>query len=993
MSAEPKETKPPDVEIHQTVADEQKHWLQLAYQPEEIIECRILGVIEPGSKFSATYAGYYQYSKIDKLIKDLWPYCNLYNPKSGYASGVYTVLNPINLDLLARSYNRLKRQDAKSSLATDKDVSFRRWLLIDCDPIRPADISSTNEEKELSLNRAKEIRNYLIQELGFPEQSFIYATSGNGSHLPIRIETLPNNDASRDLIANCLKALDNKFTDDKVKVDTGVFNASRIWKLYGSIARKGDSTPSRHHRYAKILESPEKLEACSKELLEKLVSLALTEGKKNYSIPNSNVVNIPNKNKTNDPQSIIERARRYLFCIPGAISGQSGHSTTYYAANVLINGFDLSFNDAFSLLLEWNSTCQPAWSDAELEHKLRDAEQKGSIKFKSYLLKQNDSQTIKWDDSCSSDANLEEINIHDLKRDNLVRIRGQKWTGKVADINGREVTILFKNKNALVKYDISELLWKNKNKNRSRSNVSHTISSSSDSQSSSNESAQAKNESTDQDKDSNFSMSQQEFFLLISLAQKAIDDNELGDAKLFANIFQDQLCFDHSVEKWYRYDRVFWKLDKINLINILVAENLTEEYEDKKNKLAKARNLSSLNLSDEQKKETDSLVEQIDKRISYLKGMTRVTKVLKFAESILGITGEQWDIDPWLLGVTNGVLDLRTGQLRDGDPTDFIKTVAPVEWKGLNEPCPRFEQFLSEIFEDKIDCDEIVAALNRLFGYAITGLSTEHIFPIFFGFGGRNGKDTLFETLGHVLGSLTGAADKDVLIENKRSNTGSATPHLRDLQGKRLVWASETNQGARLNVGQVKLVTGGGRIKARNLHENLVEFNPTHLLCLITNNKPHITSEDNAIWERLILLSFDLSFIDNPSKSNERQRDPNLREKLKQESSGILAWLVRGCLSWQKQGLNIPASLKHAKQEYRDSEDTIKLFITECCILDTGAITPASQLYDAYSEWAERTRSQPMSGTVFGERMSKRFENKHTNKGKIYKGIALVPPS
>lgn len=988
MSAEPKEIKSQvdTEELRQTVSNEQKQWLQLAYQPGDVIECRILKVGNPTGKFFDTYAGYYEYSQIDKLISDLWPYCNLFNPKGIYATGVYTVLNPINPDLLARSYNKLK---ITKSTATDEDILYRRWLPIDCDPSRPADISSTSEEKKLSFNRAKEIRSFLIEEIGFPEKSFIYANSGNGSHLPVFIENLPNDDVSKNLTINCLRALDNKFTDNKVKIDNTVFNASRIWKLYGSIARKGDSIPSRRHSYAKILEVPEKLESCPKELLEKLASLAAKEEKKNYSIPN--VVNFSKNN--NNSTNLDDRINNYIDCIPSAISGNGGHNATFYVADVVVNGFNLSIEQAMPYMHKYNERCQPPWTEGELLHKVQDAFRNGSTKPKGYLLKQNDNQTIaKWNDECLSDANLEEINIHDLKRNQLVRIRGQKWIGQVNKINDREITVYFKNKNALVTYDISELVWKNDSKNCFRSNTSSTSThQNSDSNGTSpNDVNDAQPEETQNDtneRTGSSPISEQELFLLISSIQPSLDDGEYGDAKLFAHIFQDQLVFDHSIEKWYRYNGVYWQLDETNNVILLVAENLTKYYQVMEVELARASSIP--NLSDEQKKEIKSLVEAIEKRIAVLKSIARVSKVLKFAESILGITGKEWDQNPLLLGVANGVLDLKTGELLEGNPTNYIKTVSSVEWKGLNESCPRFEQFLEEIFENKSDRSEIIAALHRLFGYSITGESIEHIFPIFIGEGGRNGKDTLFETLGYVLGAIASTADRDCLIDGRR-DTGAATPYLRELKGKRLVWVSETRKGSRLNTAQVKYITGGNRIKARGLNENLIEFDPTHTMCLLTNYKPHIDAEDNAIWERLALVSFDLTFKDDPVTPSERQRDPNLKNELRTEASGILAWLVRGCLNWQHEGLKIPVSMREAKEDYRKSEDTLSLFIEECCIKDINSNVSAKALYAAYKNWSGENNLQPKNGNDFGQRMAKRFEKKHTYRGQFYFGINLL---
>jgi putative DNA primase/helicase len=288
-------------------------------------------------------------------------------------------------------------------------------------------------------------------------------------------------------------------------------------------------------------------------------------------------------------------------------------------------------------------------------------------------------------------------------------------------------------------------------------------------------------------------------------------------------------------------------------------------------------------------------------RARALRGAKRNANVLTFVQSEMGITADVWDSNPWLLAVPNGVLDLRSGVCRAGTPADYLRTVAPTEWTGLDAPCPRFEQFLQEIFEGRPDRDALIAFLQRLLGYAITGLTTQHIFPILYGEEGRNGKDTLLATLKAVLGSLVGAVSNDVFIaQDKLRSAGAATPHLCDLQGKRLVWGSETKQGDRLNIAQIKQLTGGGDIPARQLHGHQYSFTPTHKLVLMTNYKPHADARDKAFWARACLIEFSIRYVEHPQAPNERLPDPTLRDTLKHEKSGILAWLVRGCLQWQQ---------------------------------------------------------------------------------------------
>jgi hypothetical protein len=178
--------------------------------------------------------------------------------------GIYVTLNDINPDLLARSVNRLKPW-AKETTG-DRDITGRLWALIDCDPVRPAGLSSSQAEHETALERARDIA-FALREEGFPEP--VLADSGNGGHLLFAV-ALPNDDATTAMLENFLKALAKRFDDDRVKIDTAVGNAARITKLYGTMTRKGDSVPERPHRLSRILSVPAVPEVVPRELLEEL---------------------------------------------------------------------------------------------------------------------------------------------------------------------------------------------------------------------------------------------------------------------------------------------------------------------------------------------------------------------------------------------------------------------------------------------------------------------------------------------------------------------------------------------------------------------------------------------------------------------------------------------------------------------------------------------------------------------------------------------------
>jgi putative DNA primase/helicase len=293
-----------------------------------------------------------------------------------------------------------------------------------------------------------------------------------------------------------------------------------------------------------------------------------------------------------------------------------------------------------------------------------------------------------------------------------------------------------------------------------------------------------------------------------------------------------------------------------------------------------------------QLKERERQIKQLAQRAEQLRTLRRANNVLDYARPMLGAKLDTWDSHPWLLGTRQGVIDLRTGTLRAGQPDDRLRTVIPTEWKRLDEPAPRFQQFLHEIFGDREETEreELIAFLQRALGYGITGNVNEHIFLMLYGEEGRNGKDTLMHVLEHVLGKAVGAVSSDVLIASGRSSApGAAKPHLCNLQGKRIAWISENSRESRFAVDQIKQLTGGGEIVARQVYTKEYTFTPSHLLILLTNYRPETDASDSAFWERICPIVFNTRFVDKPERPNERLRNLHLNAALETEASGILA--------------------------------------------------------------------------------------------------------
>jgi putative DNA primase/helicase len=210
------------------------------------------------------------------------------------------------------------------------------------------------------------------------------------------------------------------------------------------------------------------------------------------------------------------------------------------------------------------------------------------------------------------------------------------------------------------------------------------------------------------------------------------------------------------------------------------------------------------------------------------------------------------------------------------------------------------------------------------------------------------------------------------------------------LYGKRFVSSSETGDGRRLAEDLLKSLTGGDPIECRRMREDFWEFQPTHKLWLATNHKPQIRGTDHAIWRRIRLIPFDITFH-APETGKTPQQDPTLPGRLREEATGILAWAVRGCLTWQSSGLGAPDAVRDATEAYRSEMDVLAMFFEECCVFDKRAEAGASDLYRAYTRWCDGSGEHAETQKSFGTRLRERGLTQRKADGrKVWIGIRLL---
>ena len=396
---------------------------------------------------------------------------------------------------------------------------------------------------------------------------------------------------------------------------------------------------------------------------------------------------------------------------------------------------------------------------------------------------------------------------------------------------------------------------------------------------------------------------------------------EIGNGQFFARLYRDGLRYDHKRKMWLIWRQHWWEPDNDGQVMRMAKVAARRRLE-----------LSTQIDSEEGQKAEASWAVRSQSRYR-LKSMIALAQ----SEVPLADDGTGWDRDPWLLGVANGIVNLRTGHLRAGRPGDRITIHSPIIFDPTAR-CPRWLRFLDEVFGDKVLSEYI----HRISGYCLSGSTREQCLFMLYG-DGRNGKGTYVETLRSLFGDYACNLTFAAFEWNARSsipNDVAATA------GKRLVTAAETDEDAKLNTARIKSMTGDDKQSGRFLYQEKLEFYPTAKIMLSFNHKPTVSDDSFGYWDRVRLIPFTRKFEDDA-------RDKELREKLQDEAQGILAWAVVGCMKWQRDGLGIPSAVREATEAYRRESDPLGAFLAECCEVKPGISVPVSTLSHEYEQWAE----------------------------------------
>lgn len=430
------------------------------------------------------------------------------------------------------------------------------------------------------------------------------------------------------------------------------------------------------------------------------------------------------------------------------------------------------------------------------------------------------------------------------------------------------------------------------------------------------------------------------------------DFSDAGNAFIFSREHEDDLIFVDALG-WLWWTGMKWERDDHKAVAwaLVLSERMLKEALQQYGEAlqlqaeAKARYAETGDDGDNDAvKAADSAVSRAKAYTAHAKqtrNATRIKNMLELSKPALVIKADRLDANPFDLNTPAGIVDLRTGQLRPHDRTAYCSqmTESAPGADGVNE----WGSFL-----DLVTCGDggVRGFLQLVAGMSLIGAVYQEGIIIAYG-GGRNGKSTLFNAVGRVLGDYTGSIDIKV-ITTDRANKGAS---LATLRGKRLVITGELEEHQRLSVATLKQLASTDRLVIEEKFKQPETVKQTHTLVLFTNHLPRVGSTDSGTWRRLIVVPFNATI--SPQAGVQNYADVLVNET----GGAILSWAIEGAVNFIRNGfkLDVPDAVAEATEDYQEREDWLNNFISERCIREPTARVRASDLYHEYRDWAQET--------------------------------------
>jgi putative DNA primase/helicase len=444
--------------------------------------------------------------------------------------------------------------------------------------------------------------------------------------------------------------------------------------------------------------------------------------------------------------------------------------------------------------------------------------------------------------------------------------------------------------------------------------------------------------------------------LVREFQQRAIIDEQYT-ALTIARHLSDHIRYDRERKRWHKWVGTHWSGE-------IGHEVLQAIYEACR---VAAMNGNNASLSPPERKRVLSA-----KFAHAVEGLMRTNVALS-------VPSDLWDADPWMLGTPGGTIDLRTGKIRTPIPEDYISRLTLVTPAPKGTKAPRWRDFLNQVTEGDKGKQRL---LQQWAGIGATGTISEQRFVFLHGPGG-NGKGVFLRVLLRLLGPYAVSADPRLFIAKSQETHPTA---LARLQGARMVVGVEVPKGRAWDSELQKMLTGGDEIVARFMHKDFITFRPRCTITISGNDRPSLDAVDNAIRRRFLLVGF-------PMVLKVEDQIGDLEEKLiAAEGPAILRWMLDGVLDWRRNGLVVPPSVRLETDAYFKDQDLVALFVEEECVINPSiAHTASKDLWQAWTEFNQRLKTNPGHRSAFGAQLLKipGVNKDDTMYGRGYSGIGL----
>jgi putative DNA primase/helicase len=446
---------------------------------------------------------------------------------------------------------------------------------------------------------------------------------------------------------------------------------------------------------------------------------------------------------------------------------------------------------------------------------------------------------------------------------------------------------------------------------------------------------------------------------------KLAKQDEKGNAELMSIICKGEYLYNHTANKWMIWALSLWVVDekwqarkemitRLQLHLLSVSKGFDNEIIELEKQFTQANSLDT----GDYLKQTASVTEEKNRLTTdrdFLRSVmhrfnkrSKMDNLMNLASSHLAAITNDFDKDPYLLNTLNGTYHFKSGKFSDPDPENLLSKQIAVSYVP-DAKCEAWVKFLHLVFDND---EKLISFIQRCIGYCLTGLTD--IQALLFCHGkGANGKSTFFSILKMLLGDYYCTILIETLLVKQRDAT--VEYQLAKMKGARIVVASEIPKDRKLHESQVKDLTGGEMINARNPFEKPFSFLPTHKLWLFGNHKPIIKGTDHGIWRRILLIPFSVTIPEE-----EQRPMSEVLEEMRKELPGILNWAIDGYYDFKKNGLNPPKIVTEETEKYKTESDVLTAFFEERCLIGPSLFCTTKVLYEEYLKWCEEEKETPV---------------------------------